>query len=70
MIVKASRKTSCKAIFSSLCVQRKKWMHIGSKGELQMQCDTPRTKKWERLNLVHNMMEKTFESKQKKEMIR
>jgi len=35
-----------------------------------MQCDTPRIKGWERPNLVHNLIEKTFESKRKKKMIK
>jgi hypothetical protein len=35
-----------------------------------MQCDTSRTKGWEKPNLVLKAMEKTFESKWKKRMTR
>jgi hypothetical protein len=31
-----------------------------------MQCDTPKTERLERLNLVCNVVEKTFEGKRKK----
>jgi hypothetical protein len=42
---------------------------IRSNGGLQMQCDTPRIKRWERPNLVHNVVEKTSKSRRKKGMI-
>jgi hypothetical protein len=35
-----------------------------------MQCDTPRIKRWERFNLIHNALEKTFEGRWGKGMIR
>jgi hypothetical protein len=35
-----------------------------------MQSETPRTKGWERSNLVRNAMEKKIESRQKKGMAR
>jgi hypothetical protein len=34
-----------------------------------MQWDTPRTKRWEKPNLMHNVVEKTSESRWKKGMI-
>jgi len=34
-----------------------------------MQCDTSRTKVWERPNLVRNAMEKTYKDRWKKRMI-
>jgi hypothetical protein len=34
-----------------------------------MQCDTPMTKGWEKPNVMHNVMEKTFEGKRKKGII-
>jgi hypothetical protein len=35
-----------------------------------MQCDTPRIKRWEKPNLVRNVVEKTFEDNWKKGMIK
>ncbi len=46
---------------------KKRWIPIGSNKWLQMQCATPRTKGWERPNLMCNAIEKTYEGKQKKE---
>jgi hypothetical protein len=57
-----------KSSFHPPCSQWKNWIPIGSKGWLQMQCDTSRTKGWERPNLVRNAVEKTSKSKQKKGM--
>jgi hypothetical protein len=46
--------------------KQRKWISIGSKSWLQMQCDTPRTKRIVRPNLVCNAMEKTYEARWKK----
>jgi hypothetical protein len=70
IVAKALRTTSCKAIHFSPWVQQKIWIHVRSKGWLQMQCNTPRTKGWERPNLMCNKVEKTFKAKREKKMIR
>jgi hypothetical protein len=69
MATKTSQTTSCEVVLSSRCSQWNKLIPIGSKGWLQMQCDTSRTKRWERPNLVRNAMEKTSKNKRKKRMI-
>jgi hypothetical protein len=66
MDVKASHITLSEVILSPPCAQKKKWIPIGSKGWLQMQCDTPRNKGWERPNLVCNAMQKCFKIGKKK----
>jgi hypothetical protein len=68
MVMKTSCTISCEIVFSSQCTQQRKWIHIGSKSWLQIQCDTLRIKRWKRLNLVHNAMEKTSKGKWKKKM--
>ncbi len=61
--------TSCKVVVSSPCAQWNRWIFVGSKGWIQMQCDNPRTKGWEKPNLMHNAMKKPFENRWKKRMI-
>jgi len=63
MIAKTSHTTSCEAILSSPYIQWRRWIPIGSKCWLQMQCDTLRIKGWEKFNLMCNAVEKTFEGK-------
>jgi hypothetical protein len=46
--------------------KQRKWISIGSKSGLQMQCDTPRAKGMDKPNLVCNAMEKTFKARRKK----
>jgi hypothetical protein len=69
MATKASHTTSHEIVLSPPCSQWKRCIPLGSKGWLQMQCDTIWTKIQKRLNLVRNAVEKTFESKWKKGMI-
>jgi hypothetical protein len=66
MDVKTSRITLCEVILSPPCSQQKRWIPIGSKGWLQMQRDTSRSKGWERPNLVCNAMKKYLEVGEKK----
>jgi hypothetical protein len=69
MAMKASHTTSCEAIFSPSCTQWRRWIPIRFKGWLQIQFDTPKTKKWEKPNLMCNVVEKTYKRRHKKWMI-
>jgi len=70
MVTRVYRTTLCETVLFSPCMQRKIWIPIGSTGWLQMQCDTPRIKRWEIPNLMHNVVEKTPKHIWKKSVIR